>query len=59
MAGRRRSGFANDKRGYGCAIPCSPTQIAPPPPNYTAATNTSVTVGSFLIKIGNNLVLVF
>ena len=56
MAGRRRSGFANDKRGYGCAIPCLPTQLAPP--NYTSASNIALPLASFIIKLGNRLVLV-
>jgi hypothetical protein len=53
MAGRRRSGFANDKRGYRCPIACSYTQLVPP--NYNGNNNTTGTViinGSYPYSYG-------
>ena len=49
MAGKKRSGLANDKRSYGCGRPCNQVNPPPPPPpttyrvTYNGNTNTSGT----------------
>ena len=49
MAGKKRSGLANDKRAYGCGRPCNQVNPPPPPPpttyrvTYNGNTNTSGT----------------
>ena len=68
MAGKKRSGLANDRRGYGCARYCSVTQPKPVVPttytvSYNGNTNTSGNVptdrsspyesGSIVTVLGN------
>jgi len=57
MAGRSRSGFANDTRAYRCPIYCFYTPFAPSVYSLTYSGNTNrsryVAIGNLVPNVGN------